>query len=73
MADFWGAAPIIFVEIHRSFRRSHYLNKGAITTQAISTSNTLADFFETRRRNISEHSYLHTRNCDSLKYHVWMN
>jgi hypothetical protein len=42
----------------------------ALMMEAISTSETLANLYETTRRNIPEDSHLHTRHRENLKSHV---
>jgi hypothetical protein len=42
----------------------------ALTMEAVSTSETSANFYQTARRNIPEDSYLHTRRRENLKSHL---
>jgi hypothetical protein len=38
--------------------------------EAVSTSETSVSICHTTRRNIPEHSHLHTRRCENLKSHI---
>jgi hypothetical protein len=39
--------------------------------EAVSTSETSVNFYQSARRNIPEDSHLHTRCCKNLKSHDW--
>jgi hypothetical protein len=41
----------------------------ALQMEAVSTSETSVNFYQTTRRNIPEDSHLHTRRCENLKSH----
>jgi hypothetical protein len=61
MAVLWAAAPCSVVEIYRRFRGFWAM------MEAVSTSKTSINFYQTMRRNISEDSRRHTRRRENLK------
>jgi hypothetical protein len=62
---FWDVAPSSHVEVGRSFI--------ALMMEAVRISETSAHFNVTTRRYIPEHSKLHTRHHENLKYHKFCN
>jgi hypothetical protein len=42
----------------------------ALMMEAVSTSETSVNFYQTKQRNIPEFRHLHTRHCKNLKYHI---
>jgi 16S rRNA C1402 (ribose-2'-O) methylase RsmI len=59
MAVFWVVAPCSLVEV--------YQRCDALMMEAARTSETLVNFYQTRRRYNPEDSHLHTRRRENLK------
>jgi hypothetical protein len=64
MTVFWDV-PCSLVDIDRRFRGAYSLI--ALMTEAASSSETLVDIYQTKRRNNPEDSYLRTRHRENLK------
>jgi hypothetical protein len=62
MTVIWDVAPCSHVEIAQRFR--------AMMMEAVGTSETSVNFYQTTRRNIPEDSHLHTRRRENLKSHL---
>jgi hypothetical protein len=62
MTVFWAVPPSSLVEV--------YHHQGALVMEAASTSETSVNFYQTRRRNNTEVSHIHTRRHENLKYHL---
>jgi hypothetical protein len=60
MAIFWVVAPCSLVQVYRRFR-------GALMMDAVSTSETLVNVYQTTRRNNPQDSHLHTHHRENLK------
>jgi hypothetical protein len=56
MADFWVVAPCS--------------DEIALMMEAASTSETSVNFYQTTWRNNPEHSHLHFRRRENLKFHI---
>jgi hypothetical protein len=67
MTVFWDVAPCSLVEIDRRFTGAYCLHYEG--DEAVSTSETLINFYETTRCNIPEDSHHHTRSRENLKSH----
>jgi hypothetical protein len=65
MAVFLVIAPCSLVEVYRRFRGACCLI--ALMLEAVSTSETSVNLYQTSRRNNPEDSYLHTRRRENLK------
>jgi hypothetical protein len=70
MAVFWDVAPCSLAEIDRRFRRTYCLHHCirailliALMMEAVSTSETTVNFYQTTRRNIPEDSHLRLVTC----------
>jgi hypothetical protein len=66
MTVFWDVAPCSQVEIGRRFRGSYCLI--SLMMEAVNTSETKVNFYETTRRNIPVDSHLHTRRRENLTF-----
>jgi hypothetical protein len=74
MAVFWNVAPCSLVEFNQSFRGAYCLHHQddtliALMMGALSTYETLVNFYQTTQRNISEDSHLRTHHRENLKSH----
>jgi hypothetical protein len=74
MTVFWYVAPCSLLEIDRRFRGAycfhHQGDKIALMIEAVNTSKTLANLYETTRCNIPEDGNFHTRRHENLKSHL---
>jgi hypothetical protein len=61
MTAFWDTEPCSFVETDRRFRGI------ALMMEAVHTSETSINFYETTRRNIPEGYHFHSRFRENLK------
>jgi hypothetical protein len=59
MAVFWVVVPYSLIEVYRRFI--------ALMMEAVSTSETSVNFYQTTRRYNPEDSYLHSRRHENLK------
>jgi hypothetical protein len=74
MAVFWVVAPCSLVEVYQRFRGPYCLHrKGALMLEAVRTSETLINFYQTTRRYNPEDSYLRTLRRENLKSYTWGN
>jgi hypothetical protein len=71
MTLFWYVAPCSLEEIDRHFRGAYCLHHQGelLMMEAVSTSETSVNFYETTLPNIPEDRYLHTRRRKNPKYH----
>jgi hypothetical protein len=70
MTVFWDVAPCGLVEVDRHFRGAYCLHhQVALMVEAVSTSETSVNFYETTRRNIPEdlHPFVRQRIEDSIE------
>jgi hypothetical protein len=67
MTAFWDIALCSLVETDRRFGDASII---ARMTEAVRTSETSINFYETTRRNIPEGYHLHTRRRENLKSHT---
>jgi hypothetical protein len=64
MTVFWFVVPCSLVEIDGRLRDTHCLHhQGALMIEAVSTSETLVNFYEIARRKVPEYSHLQTISC----------
>jgi hypothetical protein len=73
MAVFWVLAPCSLAEIYRRFRGAWLpASSGliALMIEAVNTSETSVNFYQTTRRNNPEDSHLHTQRRENLKSHL---
>jgi hypothetical protein len=63
----WDVAPCSLVEAYRRFRGAFCLHYQG--DEAVSTSETSVNFYQTTRCNIPEDRHLHTRCRENLKSH----
>jgi hypothetical protein len=76
MAVFWDVAPCSLVEVYQRLRGVCCLHhQGDEMMEAISTSETLVNFYQTTRRYIPEDSHLHTHRHGYERYGIdwWKN
>jgi hypothetical protein len=69
---FWDVAPCSLVEVRWCFRGDYYLHHHGdddLMMEAISTSETSADFYQTTRHNIPDDSNLYSSRRENLKSH----
>jgi hypothetical protein len=69
MTAFWDIMAYNILEVDRRFRSKYYLHHHGDETkmvEAVSTSETLANFYETTRRYIPEDSHFRTRRRENL-------
>jgi hypothetical protein len=64
MTVFWDVAPCSLAEVYSLFRG--VFDEIALMMEAVRTSETSANFYQTTRRNIPEDSHLHTRCRENL-------
>jgi hypothetical protein len=68
---YWDSVPCSLVDVKRCLTGAYYLHdQGLIITliiEAVHTSVTAVNFYETTQNNITEHCLLHTHHCESLK------
>jgi hypothetical protein len=64
---FWDITTCSLVEVDRLFRGAYCLI--ALMMEAVSTSETSVNFYETAWRNIPEDGNLHTRRRKNMKSH----
>jgi glycyl-tRNA synthetase alpha subunit len=69
MTTFWDVTPCSLVEVYRSFIGACCLHHQALMMEAVSTSETSVNFYQTTRGNIPEDSHLHTHRHQNLKSH----
>jgi hypothetical protein len=69
MTIFWGVAPCSLVDVTDI---SELLTDSimALMMEAVSTSETSVNFYQTTRSNITEDTHLHTRRQENLKSHL---
>jgi hypothetical protein len=69
MTAFWDIAPFSFVEVYIRFRGAYCLHHQLIVLMmdAVNTSETSVDFYETTRHNIPEGYHLHIRRRENVK------
>jgi hypothetical protein len=65
MADFWDAAPCSLVETDVSEALAVSIIRAMM--EAVRTSETSVNFYQSTRRNIPEEIHLHTRRRENLK------
>jgi hypothetical protein len=65
MAVFWVIVPCSLVEVYRRFRGAHHL-----MIEAASTSEMLANFYQTTWHYNPEDSHLHTHHHENLKSYL---
>jgi hypothetical protein len=70
MADFWVVAPCSLVEVYRRFRGDCCI-RYQDDEEALSTSETSVNFYQSTRRNNAEDCHLHTRRRENLKFHYF--
>jgi hypothetical protein len=68
-AVFWDVAPCSLLEIGRCIEGAYWLHHQALMTEAAGIPETLANFYQTTRRNIPEDN-LHNCRHDNLKRHL---
>jgi hypothetical protein len=72
----WDVAQCSVVEVYRRFRGAYCLHHQgdkwliALMMEAVSTSETSINVYQTTRRNVPEESRYQTRHCENLKSHV---
>jgi hypothetical protein len=69
MTVFWDVAVCSLVEVKQHFRGVTASIIRALLREAVKTSKTSVNFYQTTRRNIPEDSHLHTRRREKLKSH----
>jgi hypothetical protein len=67
IALFWEVAPCTLVQADYCLLPP--IIKIALMMEAVSTSETSVNIYQTARRNIPEETRLHTRRCENLKPH----